>query len=184
MSEIAAKIEALLLLSARPVSFHKLAGILGIKELEAREAIEELVHYRNVPTSGIHVIVGEGAVELGTNPAFAEVISSMTKEETASELTRPQLETLTIIAYRGPVTKNEVEYIRGVNCSLIIRNLLMRGLIVEREEEGKIESYFTVSTEMLRHLGIHSVAELPDYESLHKHAKINEMLEAAFQKDV
>ncbi|PIQ67261.1 hypothetical protein COY25_03485 [Candidatus Uhrbacteria bacterium CG_4_10_14_0_2_um_filter_41_7] len=177
MNETQAKIESILLLSARPVSFHKLGKILGLKETEIENEINDLKVFRNIKTSGIHVIVANGAVELGTNPNFADILSSMSKEETESELTKPQLETLTIVAYRGPMTKPEIEYIRGVNCSVILRNLLMRGLIVEREDEIRMQNVFTLSTEMLRHLGLHGVEELPDYESLHHNAKISQMLE-------
>lgn len=177
MNETQAKIEAILLLSARPVSFHKLGKILNMKESQIETEIKELKNIRNIDISGIHVIVANGAVELGTNPNFSDILSSMSKEETESELTRPQLETLTIVAYRGPMTKPEIEYIRGVNCSVILRNLLMRGLILEREDETRMQNVFTLSTEMLRHLGLHGVEELPDYESLHHNAKISQMLE-------
>ena len=81
------------------------------------------------------------------------------------ELTRPQLETLTVIAYKSPITKSEIEQIRGINCTMILRNLLMRGLIIE--EEGTLESVYTVSLETLSLLGITKVEDLPDYQKLH-----------------
>lgn len=180
MNEIEAKIESILFLSARPVSFGKLAKLLEVKEKDIRGAVEELSKLRNVDTSGIHVIVANNAVELGSNPGFAEILSSLTKEEIESELTRPQLETLTIIAYRGPITKPEIEHIRGVNCSLILRNLLMRGLIIEKEDAARMQNIYTISSEMLRFLGIHSVEELPDFDEMHTNAKITQMLESIF----
>ncbi len=176
MNELAAKIEAILFLTTRPVSFSKLAKMLEADGSAVRGAIEALAASRNTAESGIHVISTDGAVELGTNPAFADLLGSMTKEETESELTRPQLETLTIIAYRGPVTKPEVEHIRGVNCSIILRNLLMRGLIIEHEDKVKLQPVYTISSELLRKLGAHGVEELPDYEDLHKNAKIGQLL--------
>ena len=175
-----AQIESILFLSVRPVSFKKLAKILGATVAEVEEAVYELQKSRNVQTSGIHVIVANSAVELGTNPDFSQLVSSMSKEESEGELTRPQLEALTIIAYRGPITKPEIEYIRGVNCTIILRNLLMRGLIVEREDVAKLQPVYTLSTEMMRFLGVHSEKELPDYQSLHTNAKIDSMLEALF----
>ena len=184
MNELGAKIEAILLLSGRPVSFSKLAKILQIKETEVSKAIETLQEARNIELSGVHVIVANNAVELGTNPAFAEVLVSMSKEETQAELTRPQLETLTIVAYRGPISKPEIEYIRGVNCSVILRNLLMRGLIVEKEDATRFQSVYALSTEMLRHMGLHRVEELPDYNELHTNAKISQMLEALLEEEV
>ncbi len=178
MNTLASKIEAILFLSARPVSYSKLGKLLGVKVGAARAAVDELAEARNIESSGVHVIVSEAAVELGTNPAFFELIQGLTKSEFESELTRPQLETLTIIAYRGPITKPEIEHIRGVNCSLILRNLLMRGLVIERDDKERLQSTYVVSTEMLRALGLRRASELPDYSAFHENGKIGEMLES------
>lgn len=180
MSDLAAKIEAILFLSTRPVSFAKLAKMIGIKESELNTAIDELKLHRNKKDSGIHVIQGDSVLELGTNPEFDDVLSKMSKEETEGELTRPQLETLTIIAYRGPITKPEIEHIRGVNCSIILRNLAMRGLIVEKEVKNAFQNQYLLSTEMLRHLGVHEVGELPDFEKFNENDKIDKLLDAVF----
>ncbi|MFA6131180.1 MAG: SMC-Scp complex subunit ScpB [Patescibacteria group bacterium] len=184
MNELSAKIEAILFLSARPISFRKLASLLSVSDSVIRTGVEELMQARNQESSGIHVMVSDMAVELGSNPVFAPIVASLTKEELSSELTRPQLEALTIIAYRSPITKAGIEYIRGVNCSLILRNLSMRGLIIEKQDENALQPKYELSTEMLRHLGIHCIEELPDYQSLHHHAKIDEMLEAAFKNSL
>jgi segregation and condensation protein B len=183
MSEVEAKIETILFLSARPVSFKKLAKLIALSVVEVEEAVASLAEARNKEDSGIHVIVAERAVELGSNPAFGELVSSLTKEEVDSELTRPQLEALTIIAYRGPITKPEIEHIRGVNCTIIVRNLLMRGLIIEKDDQNRLQPVYTISSEMMRHLGIHQPKELPDYDTLHSNAKINQMLESLFHEE-
>ena len=181
MSELASKIESILFLSTRPVSFTKLSKMLEVKEGEIQKAVEELQKNRNVADSGIHVVVADSAVELGTNPGFGDVLSKMSKEETEADLTRPQLETLTIVAYRGPITRPEVEHIRGVNCSIIIRNLLMRGFIVERDDKKRLQPVYTLSTEMLRHLGVHDAKELPDFTKFNSDNKIDKLLEAVFE---
>jgi len=178
MNELAAKIESALLLSGRPVSFTKLASVFEVKAVEVESAVSALMEARNREDSGIHVVVANKAVELATNPAFAEALAAMSKQEVQSELTRPQLETLTIVAYRGPITRPEIEYIRGVNCSVILRNLLMRGLIIEKEDATRLQNMYSLSTEMLRHLGLHDVSELPDFSSLHQNARIQQMLDA------
>jgi segregation and condensation protein B len=183
MNDLAAKIEALLFLSTRPVSFKKLGKMLEVTLKEVEEGIATLSTQRNVELSGIHVVTANGAVELATNPGHAELISGMRKEETTADLTRPQLETLTIIAYRGPVTRPDIEYIRGVNCSVILRNLLMRGLIIEKDDENRLQPAYSLSTEMLRYLGIHSLEELPDYKDLHTHAKISQMLDSLEEQE-
>lgn len=184
MNELAAKIESILFLSTRPVSFTKMAKMLGIKVSEVQKAVEQLQEARNINASGIHVVIADAAAELATSPQFADVLKKMSKEETESDLTRPQLETLTIIAYRGPISKPEIEHIRGVNCSIILRNLLMRGFIVERDDKTLLLPVYSLSTEMLRHLGVHDVKELPDYGKFHDDKKIDSLLEAVFGEDV
>jgi segregation and condensation protein B len=99
------------------------------------------------------------------------------KDETTGELTRPQLETLTVIAYRGPVSKAELEQIRGVNCTMILRNLMMRGLINEQTENGVAQ--YAVAMEFMSFLGAASAAELPDYEMLRRDKRIEDILELA-----
>ena len=77
------------------------------------------------------------------------------------ELSRPSLEALTILAYRGPLTRPELEQIRGVHSSLILRNLLLRGLIEEKEDARLGQPLYSVTLDFLRHIGLASVEELP-----------------------
>ena len=100
----------------------------------------------------------------------------------AGELTRPSIETLTIIAYRGPITKPEIEQIRGVNCSLILRNLLMRGLVEESESVERLQPVYAISADFLRHLGLHAISDLPDYATLHGDEKISQLLRELAEK--
>jgi segregation and condensation protein B len=119
----------------------------------------------------------EGKLQLATNPAAAEAVRLFAKEEVGGELTRPSLETLTIIAYRGPMTKPEIEQLRGINCTLILRNLLLRGLIEERDDLSKLQPVYSVSLDFLRHLGVKKVSELPDFVRFHNDPQINRMIE-------
>jgi segregation and condensation protein B len=114
--------------------------------------------------------------QLASHPENKEVAEHFVKTEISGELTKPQLETLTVISYCGPITKPELEQIRGVNCSLILRNLLMRGLVKESEKDSLLPSY-EVTMEYLQHLGISSLKDLPDYETLHNHEFITKTLE-------
>lgn len=178
MTEKHAQLEAILFLLIKPVSMKKLAQLMQTKESEIEILVQELAIEKNVSDSGIHVLVADHEVSLGTNPSFVLVLQSISKEEMQADLTSAQLETLTIVAYRGPITKAEIEYIRGVNCSIILRNLLMRGLIEEREDTMKITSVFALSTDMLKSLGVHDVSELPDYSEFHKNVKIDQLIES------
>ncbi len=178
MNQLKPKIEALLFLSTKPMTFKRLAKMLKVKVSELELTLKEMATQMNVEDRGAHLVISQDAVTLATNPELAQELSDLTKDDMQSELTRPQLETLTIIAYRAPITKAEIEHIRGVNCSIILRNLLMRGLIEERNDKNKLQPVYTLSSKMLRHLGIHSVEELPDFEDLHENSKIDQLLES------
>lgn len=177
MNELSAKIEAVLFVATKPMPAKQLAKILALSIEEVDTSIAELVTVRNVDVSGIHVIVGDEGVQLVSNPLFTDVVSALAKEDIDSELTRPSLETLTIVAYRGPMTKPEIEAIRGVNCTLILRNLLVRGLITEEEDAIKLQAVYTLSNDALRYLGLHDVKELSDYDALHGNHKIDTLLQ-------
>lgn len=171
-------LEGLLFASASPVTVKQLAKWANVSEAEVLAALEEMATLRNTEASGIHVLRSDDKVQLVTSPLVSEAVRVLSKEDLSEELTRPSLEALTIIAYRGPVTKPEIEAVRGVNCSLIIRNLLMRGLIEEKEDGHRLQPVYTLSTDALRHLGVRGVEELPDYGELHGNAHIDALLAA------
>lgn len=176
MNVLVAKIEALLFAVAKPMSIAIIAKYLEVPVPEIEQALNELVEARNVDSSGIHVVRLDDSVQLATNPAVADFLSKVLKDDEETELTRPSLEALTIIAYRGPITKPEIEAIRGVNCTLILRNLLMRGLIEEREDVVKMQPVYTLSHDAMLSLGLHHTSELPDYAELHANARIDKLL--------
>lgn len=178
MENLAAHIEACLFVATKLVSLRELAKATGVSEDEVAAAVADLIQSRNTESSGIHLIQLDGSVQLVSSPNCAEIVGKMAKDELAPELTRPSLEALTIIAYRGPVTKPEIEAIRGVNCSLILRNLLMRGLIEERDDAQRMQPVYTLSPDALRFMGLHSKEELPDYATLHANAHIDKLLAA------
>ncbi len=173
---ITTSLESILFASAKSVSVSVLKKTLNVSDEVLAEAVADLKVRFNTDASGIHVVDHNGAVQFVTNPSQAELVSALLKEEVSGELTRPSVETLTIIAYRGPITKPEIEQIRGVNCTLIIRNLLMRGLVEETDDVERLQPVYTVSGDFVRHLGVHSIAELPDYDALHENEKITELI--------
>lgn len=177
------QIEAILFASSKPTSVRKLKNALDVSEEILLEAIEDIASRFNTDDSGIHLLQHDGKVQFVTAPSQGEMLSVYFKQDMSGELTRPSLETLTIIAYRGPITKPELEQIRGVNCSLILRNLLIRGLITEREDRERLQPVYQVSAEFVRHLGLHGVEELPEYASLHENEKITQLVEELSQED-
>jgi segregation and condensation protein B len=145
-------LEAILFAVAKPLTLKQLAKELQISEEIVMEAVAALKEQRNREDSGIHVIEQDGKIQLVTNPAVAEEVTRFLKQEASGPLTRPSVETLTIFAYRGPITKPEIEQIRGVNCGLILRNLLIRGLIEERDDIERLLPVYTVSLDFIKKL--------------------------------
>lgn len=159
------QIQSVLFASGKPVTIRKLAKLLDQRVADIEREVDAMLSDQRASDTGIVLVRDGEQVQLATSGTNADVVEKFVRGEQSGELTRPSLETLTIIAYRGPVTKAELEMIRGVNCSLILRNLLIRGLI--REEAGKSEeSVYRVSLEFLRWLGVSQASDLPDYEKL------------------
>jgi segregation and condensation protein B len=181
MANLEAKIEALLAVSPRPLDIKKLAELTGAEKDEVRQAVATLGNRLREAGSGVAIMHIDDEVRMGSSPETTETVKAFIKDETTGELTRPQLETLTVIAYRGPVSKAELEQIRGVNCTMIIRNLLMRGLVEEHSENGVMQ--YSVSMEFMSFLGAASVAELPDYEMLRRDKRIEDILELAGKQE-
>ncbi len=173
------QIESILFVAAKPLSVRTIAKAIGRAEAEVVEIFESLRAKYADDASGFSLITNGAEVQLGTKPENAAAVDGFVKDEAAGELTRAQLETLTVIAYRGPVTRPELEQIRGVNCALILRSLLIRGYIEEYEEATSLTTVYRLSLEAMRHLGVASPEELPDYAALHAH----EYIEAALRKD-
>jgi len=160
------QLESLLFVSLKPLSVKDLAVLLKAKTTEIESALMELENDYKNNERGLALVENNNQYQLATSGQNSELVKEFLKDETSGELSQPSLEALTIIAYRGPVSKIDLERIRGINCSLIIRNLLLRGLIEEKFEKRKNENYYSVTHDFVRFLGLGSVAELPDYEKL------------------
>lgn len=173
---LTSKIESLLFVAAKALTIKKISEITGGSVGEVKEAVILLKKKYSQEDVGLQLLENNQEIQLATNPQNSALVKEYLKDEMTGELTRPSLEALTIIAYRGPITKLELEQIRGVNCSLILRNLLLRGLIKEEEDKEKGQSVFFVTLEFLRHLGLREVGELPDYEKLHSHDLLERLL--------
>lgn len=171
------QIESLLFVSAKPVSVKQLSELLGKPAKDIERGADELMEEYKNSGKGIQIIKNEKKYQLVSSSENADLVKEFVKDETTGELSRPSIETLTIIAYRGPISKIDLDRIRGINCSLIIRNLLLRGLIEAKTDKEKNETYYTVTLDFIRFLGINDVGELPDYEKLHKDDTIDRVLE-------
>lgn len=157
------KIEGLLFYKGEDVSIKKLSEIL---EVSTEEIEQGLI---NLETSlfgrGLVLVRKDDAVVLGISSELSNTIESIRKEEISKELSKAALETLTIILYKGSVYRNEIDYIRGVNSSFIIRNLLVRGL-VEKVSDSKDSRkiFYRPTFDTLSYMGITSIEQLPNYD--------------------
>ena len=177
MEKLTSKIESLLFISGRPMSVKELADLSGEGAEQVAVAGDQLLKNYRENNSGLRIIKIGSSYQMTTAGENAAVIQEFVKDETTGELTRPSLETLTIIAYRGPIAKTDLDRIRGINCSLILRNLLIRGLVEVKEDHKRDESYYTITFDFLRYLGLNEVKELPDYERLSKDDTIDRILQ-------
>lgn len=158
------------------MSVNQLADLLKVDKKEIVAAGDELVEEYKNNKKGVQIIKSGNSYQMVSSPENAKVVQEFIKDETTGELTRPSLEALTIIAYRGPISKLDLDRIRGVNCALILRNLLLRGLVESNYDKNKRETYYSVAFDFIRFLGINSLNELPDFERLHKDDTLDRML--------
>ncbi len=169
-------LESLLFTVGKPLSFKELASWLELKEKELLEIIDELKNKYSDSQSGIQLAINNKKIQMITNPVHGKALNEYFKAELSGELTKASSETLTIIAYRQPISKEELEQIRGVNCSLILRNLLIRGLIESSEARGDLAATYAVTMDFLRHLGIRAVEELPNFVKLNSDENLAKLL--------
>jgi len=176
------KIESLIFASPKPLSLKWLHAFISKNDVklpreEFDKVIEDLKAKYNVLESGVHIIQSGDDIQMVTNADVSDLVKKFLKEDMTGELTPASLETLTVVAYRGPIAKSELEQIRGVNCSLIIRNLLMRGLVVGDDGAGNGQIYYRVTVDFLKYLGLNAASDLPDYARLHVAENLESILE-------
>ena len=167
---LGAQIEALLFWKAETISIKKIASILEKEESEIKSAIVNL--RESMKGRGITIIELEEEITLGTAKEVSELIEKLNKEELSKDLGKSGLETLSIILYQGPISRADIDYIRGVNSQFIIRNLLIRGLIEKIDNPNDQRSFFYKPTlELLSYLGISKIEDVPEYELVKKDIK-------------
>lgn len=155
-------LEALLLSRGGNLSVTEAAKLLAVSERDVAAASRTLT--QSLETRGV-VLVDDGAeLEMRVSPAVSEKIASIEKEELSRDLGKAALETLAIVIYKGPSTKADIEFIRGVNSSYILRALLIRGLIRKVENPAHARSFlYEPTTELLSFLGVERMEQLPEY---------------------
>ena len=163
MPEILANIEALLFVSSGLVSVYQLSKALEISESEVDTHLADLETHYKLDGHGLRLMRVKTRVQLTTAPALSKTVESLLGLEAASTLSQAALEALAIVAYKQPITRPEVDVIRGVNSDSVMRTLLSKGLI---EELGRADTpgrpiYYGTSPEFLQYFGLETLDALP-----------------------
>lgn len=163
--DIKAGIEALLFVSGERLATDELLKILQIGEKEFKPIMQELMLEYHQSVRGLQIISLDGGYIMATKPEYTELVSKLVKPA-RFRLSSAALETLAVIAYQQPVTRAEIEQIRGVKVERVLSNLLEKGIIREeghKEAAGKPILYCT-SYEFLKLFGLSSLEELPQLD--------------------
>ena len=159
---VESKIEGIRFSRAEPASIKELAKILKVDESTINEALASLG--TSLSSRGIVLVRTERDVTLGTHPELGELLEAIRKEELNKELTKASLETLSVILYKNDATRSDIDYIRGVNSSFILRNLEVRGLVDKKTDPNDARRYlYSPTLYTLAYLGIKSAIELPNF---------------------
>lgn len=165
-----AALEAILFLHGEPLSQDMISRLLHISLEQTQKVIHALQEELMSSQRGLLLLEKDDKYMFITKPQFASFLESFVKDNLKEELTPSAVETLSLVAYFGPITRAQIDYIRGVNSSFMLRNLLVRGLI-ERTSKGNAYLY-EVTTDFLAHLGLAHLSDLPQYaqyqETRHK----------------
>ncbi len=166
-NELEKKIEALLFVSGEPMSIQKLSKLLKRGKEEILEAMIELE--AGLSGRGIRVLNKDNSYMLSTAPELFDIVQDFMKEEIGEELSRATLETLSVVVYKGPLSRAQIDYIRGVNSNFTIRNLMIRGFVDRKPDPKDSRSWlYSPSFEFLKYMGIEKLENLTGYDEFKK----------------
>lgn len=158
-------VEAILFSYGEAIQIKKISDLTKSSNDDVILALDTLSNHYNERGSGLIIMRHNDTAQLITSPKFNEMVVDMVKNEFQENLTPAAEETLAIIAYAGPLTRSDIEHIRGANSSFTVRNLLMRGLIERASNPKRPNTYlYALSSDCFRHLGITDPKSLPEYE--------------------
>lgn len=162
-------LESILFASNEPQSLEDLSKILNVSLSETEAALINLQQYYLTNNRGLRLLNNNNKWLLSINPDNNNYLMKLRKEVLEGDLSPAALETLSIIAYRGPISRAEINEIRGVDSSYTIHQLFLRELI-ERFPHPQRSNVFLyqVSFKFLQHLGLNKIQDLPNYEELHQ----------------
>ncbi len=162
MPSIDILIEAVLFYRTEPVPKKELCSFLGTSAEHVETALGIL--NARLAAGATRVIDTGDSIQLVSAPAVAELIERLRKEELTREIGKAGAETLAIVLYRGPISRAQIDFIRGVHSSFILRNLQIRGLVERTQHSTRPNAFqYAATAALFAHLGITRREDLPDY---------------------
>jgi segregation and condensation protein B len=156
-------IEAILFYKGEPVAVKKLGELLAVPVGEIETGLNTLEE--KLTGRGMVLVRHENTVALGTAKEASDLIEKITKEELTKDLGKAGLETLSAVLYYGPISRVEIDHIRGVNSSFILRHLMIRGLVAREQNPKDLRGFvYRPTMDLLTHLGIAKIEDLPEYD--------------------
>jgi len=161
--ELITQVSALLFASPDPLGAARLATVLGTSRARVKAALAQVAERLTQAGLGFELRGLAGGSTLMTCPALGELVAGLSKQAAVERISPAALETLSVVAYRGPVTKAEIEAIRGVQAGPMLRSLVDRGLVrvVGRSEDPGHALLYGTTKEFLFRFGLESLADLP-----------------------
>lgn len=167
MNNNSQKILSYLFSEAGSVAFSDLVKYFNLQQDEVKKSVDELIEWSS--GTPFKIVTTDNDVSFVLNQEMSEALAELDKKENERDLTKASLETLSVILYKGPVTRSEIDYIRGVNSAFSLRSLMGRGYI----ERGPKNTYIPTS-DLLRFIGISNINELPEHQDVLQ--KLNEIV--------
>ena len=159
------KIECMLFVAGDPVAIAELARVLDLPTPKTRTLLSEMEYSYRVEGRGVQLLVTHDTAQLVSNRDYIEEVKQLVNPDETKNVSQSLLETLAVIAYRQPVTRADVERVRGVRCDYAVTQLQKLGLIVEvgRKDVVGHPTLFGTTDKFLRQFGIHAVDEMPNF---------------------
>ena len=159
------KIECMLFVAGDPVAISELARVLDLPTPKTRTLLSEMEYSYRVEGRGVQLLVTHDTAQLVSNRDYIEEVKQLVNPDETKNVSQSLLETLAVIAYRQPVTRADVERVRGVRCDYAVTQLQKLGLIVEvgRKDVVGHPTLFGTTDKFLRQFGIHAVDEMPNF---------------------
>ena len=167
-------VEALLFAASEPLSLDKIAQISGEKKEIVNDSLIALAKLLEDQRHGLRLVNKGGEWFMVTAPEASVAVQKLRAENLEGDLSPASQEVLAIIAYKGPIPRSEINFIRGVDSTYTLHQLLSRGLIERQPDEKRANVFlYSISFKTLQYLGLTDMKQLPHYEEVQVNSKID-----------